>query len=71
MGRVFFFNIVRFIILIAAQVVLFKNMGYYNLASPFPYILIILAAPSLRPWLANVLGAQARAAESTFGHSPS
>lgn len=45
MGRVFFFNIVRFIILIAAQVVLFKNMGYYNLASPFPYILIILLLP--------------------------
>ncbi|MCT1524409.1 MULTISPECIES: rod shape-determining protein MreD [Sphingobacterium] len=45
MGKVFIFNIVRFIVLIAMQVVLFKNIGYYNLATPFPYILIIFLLP--------------------------
>lgn len=38
-------NIVRFIILILLQVGLFKNIGYYNLVSPFPYILFILLLP--------------------------
>lgn len=45
MGRVFVFNLIRFVVLIAAQVVLFKNIGYYNLASPFPYILIVFLLP--------------------------
>jgi len=38
-------NIIRFLILIFIQVGLFKNMGYYNLATPFPYILFILLLP--------------------------
>ena len=45
MGRTIIANIIRFVILIAIQVVLFKNIGYYNLASPFPYILIIFLLP--------------------------
>ncbi|GAA4136424.1 rod shape-determining protein MreD [Sphingobacterium kyonggiense] len=45
MGRVIIFNLLRFVALIALQVVLFKNIGYYNLATPFPYILIILLLP--------------------------
>ena len=45
MGKVIIFNIIRFIVLIAMQVVLFKNIGYYNLATPFPYILIIFLLP--------------------------
>ncbi len=45
MGKVIIFNIVRFIVLIAMQVVLFKNIGYYNLATPFPYILFIFLLP--------------------------
>lgn len=45
MGKLFLNNALRFIVLIAAQVILFKNMGYYNLASPFPYILILLLLP--------------------------
>lgn len=45
MARVMFYNIIRFVALITMQVVLFKNIGYYNLATFFPYILIILLLP--------------------------
>ena len=45
MGRVLFFNFIRFVVLIAVQVFLLKNFGYYNLASPFLYILFILLLP--------------------------
>ncbi len=45
MGRVILENIIRFIILICLQVFLLKNVGYYNLASPFLYILFILLLP--------------------------
>src|SRR5690606_18887646 len=38
-------NSVRFLILILIQVGLFKNIGYYNLAIPLPYILFILLLP--------------------------
>lgn len=38
-------NILRFILLILAQVFLFKNMGYYNLVIPFPYIMAIMLLP--------------------------
>lgn len=52
MGRVIFFNLIRFIILIALQVFFLKNMGYYNLATPFLYILFILLLPFETPnWL--------------------
>lgn len=40
-----FYNLLRFVALILLQVGLFKNMGYYNLAVPFPYILFILLLP--------------------------
>lgn len=40
-----FYNLLRFVALIVLQVGLFKNMGYYNLATPFPYILFILLLP--------------------------
>ncbi len=45
MGSVVLLNLFRFVALIALQVVLFKNVGYYNLATPFPYILIIFLLP--------------------------
>ena len=32
--------------MIALQVFVFKNMGYYNLAAPFPYVLVILLLPA-------------------------
>ncbi|MBL1408792.1 rod shape-determining protein MreD [Sphingobacterium faecale] len=46
MARVFIFNIVRFLILIILQIAVFKNIGYYNIATLFPYILIILLLPT-------------------------
>src|SRR5690606_20000690 len=45
MAKVLSYNIIRFFVLVALQVFLFKNMGYYNLATPFPYILFMLLLP--------------------------
>ncbi len=38
-------NLLRFVVLTFLQVFLFKNIGYYNLAVPFPYILFMLLLP--------------------------
>lgn len=44
--------IVRFILLIFIQVFLLKNIGFYNLATPFVYLLFILILPFKTPnWL--------------------
>ncbi|MDO8993391.1 MAG: rod shape-determining protein MreD, partial [Daejeonella sp.] len=45
MGRAVIINSIRFILLIATQVFLFKNIGYYNLSIPYLYILFILLLP--------------------------
>lgn len=45
MASVLLNNIIRFLVLIFIQVFLLKNMGYYNLAVPFIYILFILLLP--------------------------
>lgn len=45
MGRVIIINIFRFIIMILLQVALFKNIGYYNVATTYPYIFFILLLP--------------------------
>ena len=45
MAKALSYNIVRFFVLVVLQVFLFKNMGYYNLATPFPYVLFILLLP--------------------------
>lgn len=45
MARILLYNLLRFAALMVLQVSLFKNIGYYNLASPFPYILFILLLP--------------------------
>ena len=45
MAKVFSYNVVRFVVLLMLQVFLFKNIGYYNLATPFPYVLFILLLP--------------------------
>ena len=52
MGRAFIINILRFIVLIAMQVFLLKNVEYYKLSTPFLYILFILLLPFGIPnWL--------------------
>lgn len=45
MARLFLINILRFVLLVFAQVFLFKNMGFYNLPATFPYIMFILLLP--------------------------
>jgi len=45
MGKLLVINIIRFIVLIATQVFLLKNIGYYNLSIPYLYILFILLLP--------------------------
>lgn len=52
MSRILLSNIVRFLALLFIQVFLLKNIGYYNLAVPFIYILVILLLPFRIP---NVL----------------
>jgi hypothetical protein len=52
MGRLIISNIIRFVVLVFIQVFLLKNTGYYNLATPFLYILFILLLPFETPvWL--------------------
>ncbi len=45
MGRVILNNIIRFFLLLGLQVFFLKHIGYYNLATPFLYILFILLLP--------------------------
>lgn len=45
MAKLIVYNIVRFILLILLQSAAFKNIGYFNIAALFPYILIILLLP--------------------------
>ncbi|TCV09603.1 hypothetical protein EDC17_104111 [Sphingobacterium alimentarium] len=45
MAKIIIFNIIRYVILIIVQVALLKNIGYYNMAVAFPYVLIILLLP--------------------------
>ena len=45
MGRAIVNNTLRFIVLLATQVFLLKNTGYYNLSVPYLYILFILLLP--------------------------
>ncbi len=45
MAKVFSYNVIRFVVLVMLQVFLFKNIGYYNLATPFPYVLFVLLLP--------------------------
>jgi hypothetical protein len=45
MGRALIINSIRFVLLIASQVFLLKNIGYYNLSIPYLYILFILLLP--------------------------
>lgn len=45
MGKKVIINILRLIILVLLQAGLFKNIGYYNIASPYPYVLFLLLLP--------------------------
>lgn len=45
MAKIIISNIARFFLLVILQVAILKNIGYYNLAIPLPYILFILLLP--------------------------
>lgn len=45
MGKIIILNIIRFLVLLIVQIAVLKNIGYYNLAVAFPYILIVLLLP--------------------------
>lgn len=46
MNNVVLSNITRFIVLLAAQVLIFNNIDLFGFINPFPYILFILLYPS-------------------------
>jgi hypothetical protein len=45
MGATIITNLFRFILLVMIQVLFLKNIGYYNLATPYLYVLFILLLP--------------------------
>lgn len=45
MNSALFVNIFRFILLLAAQIIVFNNMTFLGYVSPFPYILFIILYP--------------------------
>lgn len=49
MSSVFLKNLARFVLLVFIQAFLLKNIGYYNLATPFLYILFIMLLPFNTP----------------------
>ncbi len=49
MNSVLFRNIFRFILLVFVQVFLLRNIGFYNLPTPYFYILFILLLPFETP----------------------
>lgn len=52
MGRIIIINAIRFLVLVFMQVFLLKNITFYNLATPYFYIMFILLLPFETP---NVL----------------
>lgn len=56
MARALIVNFIRFILLVATQVFLLKNIGFYNLSTPYLYILFIMLLPFGIPnWLLFIL----------------
>ncbi|MDQ7950032.1 MAG: rod shape-determining protein MreD [Pedobacter sp.] len=44
-ARIILVNILRWIVLLFVQIFLLRNMNFYNLSTPFLYVLFILALP--------------------------
>ncbi len=44
-SRIILFNVLRWIVLLFVQIFLLRNIGFYNLSTPFIYILFILVLP--------------------------
>lgn len=48
-SKIILVNIVRWFLLLSIQVLLLRNMSFYNLATPFTYILFLLLLPFSTP----------------------
>jgi len=56
MNKVVIYNFLSFFVLVAVQVVLLKNLNFYNLNIPYLYILFIILLPFKTPkWLLFLL----------------
>src|SRR5215217_8644525 len=44
-SRLIFVNAVRWVILLLVQILLLRNLSFYNMATPFVYILFMLLLP--------------------------
>ena len=44
-SRIVIVNIIRWILLLFVQIFLLKNMGFYDLSTPFVYVLFLLLLP--------------------------
>ncbi|MEB0261346.1 MULTISPECIES: rod shape-determining protein MreD [unclassified Mucilaginibacter] len=49
MSRILIINLIRFVVLVALQVFLLKNISLYNLSTPYLYILFIMLLPFETP----------------------
>ena len=45
MNSAVLFNIARFILLLAVQVVVFNNINFFGFLNPYPYVLFLLLYP--------------------------
>lgn len=45
MNSAIFNNIARFILLLAAQIIVFNNINFFGYVNPFPYVLFIILFP--------------------------
>jgi len=48
-SRIILINVIRWFILLSVQVLLLRNLSFYNLATPFTYILFLLLLPFSMP----------------------
>ncbi|MGY3053370.1 hypothetical protein ACVWYG_001570 [Pedobacter sp. UYEF25] len=48
-SRILIVNILRWVILLCVQIFLLKNMGFYDLSTPFIYVLFLLLLPFKTP----------------------
>jgi len=49
MGKVVIVNIIRFIVVLLLQVAVFKNVGYYNVGTAYPYVFFVFLLPTGLP----------------------
>ena len=48
-SKTIFINIIRWVVLLFVQIFLLRNLNYYNLSTPFIYVLFILVLPFKTP----------------------